>query len=118
MDKTKAGPLSVIVTLFLAAPSMLHAEEPCSPLGNWSSRSATGLFPQDLDKPSKGDGNGNGNGKNGNGKEEDNAPEHMKDNSILVEEAFNQEAGVVQHIFNWLNAWDRQAGERKRSFAF
>ena len=31
----------------------------------------------------------------------------IRDNSFLVEEAFNQEQGVVQHIFNWVPSWER-----------
>jgi hypothetical protein len=30
----------------------------------------------------------------------------IADNSFLVEEAFNQEPGIVQHIFNWVPSWD------------
>ncbi len=33
----------------------------------------------------------------------------IRDNSFLVEEAFNQEQGVVQHIFNWVPSWQRGA---------
>jgi hypothetical protein len=47
---------------------------------------------------------------------DDQAPE-IRDNSFLVEEAFNQEQGVVQHIFNWVPSWER--GEsRGNSFDF
>ena len=42
----------------------------------------------------------------------------ISDNSFLIEEAYNQEPGVVQHIFNWVRGWDRQGGERTRSFDF
>lgn len=42
----------------------------------------------------------------------------IKDNSFLVEEAYNQEPGVVQHIFNWFPAWERNAGGRERTFDF
>lgn len=56
--------------------------------------------------------NGNGNGNGGDG------PEHMRDNALLVEEAFNQEKGEVQHIFNWINQWDRARGLRTRDFLF
>jgi len=42
----------------------------------------------------------------------------IRDNSFLVEEAYNQEQGVIQHIFNWLPAWDRNRGTRSRSFDF
>src|SRR5687767_12637411 len=30
-------------------------------------------------------------------------PKHIRDNAFLVEEAFNQEKGDAQHIFNWIN---------------
>lgn len=45
-------------------------------------------------------------------------PQHIRDNAFLVEEAFNQEKGVVQHIFNWVHAWDRTTLGRTRDFAF
>ncbi len=61
-------------------------------------------------------GNSKNAGKNGNGKNEDEGPEHTRDNGFLVEEASNQEPGVVQHIFNWINSWDRTAGGRTRDF--
>jgi hypothetical protein len=41
----------------------------------------------------------------------------IKDNSFLVEEAYNQEPGIVQHIFNWVRAWDFDDG-RSRTFDF
>lgn len=41
--------------------------------------------------------------------------EGIMDNSFLVEEAFNQEAGVVQHIFNGFYAVDRQRGSDDKS---
>jgi hypothetical protein len=37
--------------------------------------------------------------------------EHISDNSFLIEEAYNQEPGVVQHIFNWFPTWDDGDGE-------
>jgi len=37
----------------------------------------------------------------------------ISDNSFLIEEAYNQEQGVVQHIFNWVPAWDWQGHENK-----
>jgi hypothetical protein len=43
-------------------------------------------------------------------------PGHIRDNAFLVEEAFNQEAGEIQHIFNWIQAWDRSFGVRSRDF--
>jgi hypothetical protein len=42
----------------------------------------------------------------------------IRDNSFLVEEAYNQEPGVVQHIFNWIPTWDRNRGVRSRTFDF
>jgi hypothetical protein len=42
----------------------------------------------------------------------------ISDNSFLVEEAYNQEPGVVQHIFNWVWGWDDEDGDRTRSFDF
>lgn len=41
---------------------------------------------------------------------------HIRDNAFLVEESINQEPGVVQHIFNWVNQWDRTPGARTRDF--
>ena len=58
--------------------------------------------------------NGNGNG-NGDAKKE---PKHIRDNAFLVEEAFNQEPGQVQHIFNWTNYWDRTPRGRTRDFTW
>lgn len=43
-------------------------------------------------------------------------PQHTRDNAFLVEEAYNQEPGVVQHIFNIINQWDRVPGVRTRDF--
>lgn len=45
-------------------------------------------------------------------------PSHIRDNAFLVEEAFNQEPGDVQHIFNWVNAWDRSPEGHTRDFTF
>src|SRR5262245_51763221 len=66
--------------------------------------------PLPLDEPKKED------AKNGNGKEGDDEPKHIRDNGFLVEEAFNQEPGEVQHIFNWINSWDRTHEGRTREF--
>jgi hypothetical protein len=44
-------------------------------------------------------------------------PKHISDNSFLIEEAYNQEPGVVQHIFNWFPTWDHSDGEL-REFQF
>lgn len=108
--------LPILMVVACLAPA--SAQEPVGPLGfptrNWSLCSAPGesVLLQENGRPANSNGNGNGNG------EEKKGPEHMRDNAILVEEASNQEAGVVQHIFNWLNAWDRDQGDRTRSFAF
>lgn len=40
------------------------------------------------------------------------------DNSFLIEEAYNQEQGIVQHIFNWVPAWERNQGIRENTFDF
>jgi hypothetical protein len=40
--------------------------------------------------------------------------EHISDNSFLIEEAYNQDSGVVQHIFNGL--WTN--GSQRRGWAF
>lgn len=42
----------------------------------------------------------------------------IQDNSFLVEEAYNQEPGVVQHIFNLALGVDRQPGNDDREWAF
>lgn len=56
--------------------------------------------------------------KNANGKnDKEDEPKHIRDNGFLVEEAFNQEPGEVQHIFNWINAWDRTGQGHTRDFA-
>lgn len=55
----------------------------------------------------------NGNGENG--KEDE--PQHIRDNAIFVEEASNQEPGIVQHIFTWSHFWDRAGQARTRDFA-
>lgn len=44
--------------------------------------------------------------------------EGIRDNSFLVEEAYNQEPGVVQHVFNFVPAWDAVGGLRTRTFDF
>jgi len=44
-------------------------------------------------------------------------PQHISDNSFLIEEAYNQEPGVVQHIFTWVPTWDFGDGEL-REFTF
>ena len=65
-----------------------------------------------------GNGNGNGKGKDNGDTEKEKEPKHIRDNAFLVEEAFNQEAGQVQHIFNWINLWDRAPGGRTRDFTW
>lgn len=48
---------------------------------------------------------------------EEEAP--IRDNSFLVEEAYNQEPGVVQHIFNLVPAWEHgHKAERSVDFLF
>ena len=42
----------------------------------------------------------------------------IMDNSFLVEEAYNQEAGVVQHIFNGMYGLNRTPGSDDRTFDF
>jgi len=42
----------------------------------------------------------------------------IMDNSFLIEEAYNQEAGVVQHIFNGLYSLNRQGGPDDESWNF
>ncbi len=42
----------------------------------------------------------------------------IMDNSFLVEEAYNQEAGVVQHIFNGIYGLNRAPGSDDRTFDF
>ena len=71
---------------------------------------------KDLFQPAAG--NGDEKKKNGNGKENGKeGPKHIRDNAFLVEEAFNQEPGEVQHIFNWVFLWDRTRLARSRDFA-
>lgn len=43
-------------------------------------------------------------------------PKHIRDNAFYVEEAFNQEPGEVQHIFNWINQWSHDSDGRTRQF--
>jgi hypothetical protein len=62
-----------------------------------------------------GKGEAEGEGADKNGKDEF-KPKHIRDNAFLVEESYNQEKGVVQHIFNWTNNWDRTPGVRNRNF--
>jgi hypothetical protein len=42
----------------------------------------------------------------------------IQDNSFLIEEAYNQEKGVVQHIFNWVPSWDQNGDIRHRETDF
>src|SRR5947207_12032333 len=55
------------------------------------------------------------------GPEESRRPvEGIMDNSFLIEEAYNQEAGVVQHIFNGLYSFNRftGVGEKRADLSF
>lgn len=42
----------------------------------------------------------------------------IRDNSFLIEESYNQEAEVVQHIANWVYGWDLEQGLRTRTGDF
>ena len=44
--------------------------------------------------------------------------EAVQDNSFLIEEAYNQEAGVVQHILNIVHTRQRQAGPDEDAWSF
>ena len=44
--------------------------------------------------------------------------EVVQDNSFFIEEAYNQEAGVVQHIMNVLYTVNRQGGSDERDLSF
>lgn len=44
--------------------------------------------------------------------------EPIRDNSFFIEEAYNQEAGVVQHIFTGLCLMDKEQGVKTRAFGF
>lgn len=56
--------------------------------------------------------------KENGGENEEEGPAHIRDNAMLVEESFNQEKGVVQHILNWVPLWGRAPGVRTRDFNF
>ena len=42
----------------------------------------------------------------------------IQDNSFLIEEAYNQEKGIIQNIFNWVPSWDVDRGVRHRETDF
>jgi len=42
----------------------------------------------------------------------------IQDNSFLIEEAYNQQKGIIQHIFNWAPSWDVDHGVRHRQSDF
>jgi hypothetical protein len=65
------------------------------------------------EKNGNGEEHGNGEKKNGNGGFQ---AKHIRDNGFLIEEAFNQGIGEVQHIFNWIQSWDRAPRLRSRFF--
>ena len=44
--------------------------------------------------------------------------EGVQDNSFLIEEAYNQEPGVVQHIFNLTGSRDKMRGPDDRAWTF
>jgi hypothetical protein len=58
---------------------------------------------------------GNGQGGNGNAGQAEKR-EHIRDNSFFVEEAYNQEPGVAQHIFNWVGLWRYGRVHSRESF--
>lgn len=101
------------IFVVLAAGALLPADA----FAEWPSVTVT-MFPwwaKSDDKP----GAPNGNGENGNGdKKEDDEPKHIRDNGFFVEEASNQEPGVVQHIFNCVNFWNSMPQERTRDFLY
>lgn len=100
----------------LGAPSALQPAPLQLAPSSRSLITASVLEDKNGDKGSGKNGNGNGKGNgNGNG---DEGPKHIRDNGQLVEEASNQEAGVVQHIFNWVTLWDFNARGRTRDFGF
>src|SRR5262245_64112884 len=105
----------------LTAVVPLPGDEPAPPRANDPAPSAGLLFfsAAAFQEPSaKADEPPSGNGGEKNGKEKDKeGPKHIRDNAFLVEEAFNQEPGDVQHIFNWTNFWDRTRRGRTRDFA-
>lgn len=47
---------------------------------------------------------------------EDAEEEGIRDNSFLIEEAYNQEPGVVQTILNGIPSWDHAGGSRQNRF--
>ena len=49
---------------------------------------------------------------------DDRPAEAIQDNSFLLEEAYNQEAGVVQHILNIAGSVDRLGGRDDRALSF
>lgn len=73
--------------------------------GFWSRLAAVAAFPAAVATPLAGAG------------AEAGAP-GISDNSFLIEEAYNQERGVVQHIQNATWAWDRVDGRRVRTFSY
>jgi hypothetical protein len=58
---------------------------------------------------------GNGQRENGTSSQAEER-EHIKDNSFFVEEAYNQEPGVAQHIFNWVGLWRYGRVHSRNSF--
>lgn len=90
----------------VAQPSVVRAAAAFSSSETWSIFNPP-LLVADVDK--------NGGDKNGE-EEESEKRKHIRDNGFLVEEAFNQEKGEVQHIFNWINLWDHFGSIRTRDF--
>ena len=50
--------------------------------------------------------------------DEEQEEEGIRDNSFLIEEAYNQEPGVVQTILNAIPSWDHDGGIRHTAFDF
>lgn len=81
------------------------------PLLSMSSISLQDQFPEESDRGASASELATYNG------EVEEGPSHIRDNAFLVEEAFNQEPGVAQHIFNFIQTWDRTGIARTRDFA-
>ncbi len=116
-------PLAMMLWIFGAGPAW--SLEPGSHLGDAGCDAFEPFAAAKCDEPHKS--SKSTSSKNGNGSEESNGddeqkdkakePKHINDNSFLVEEAYNQEPGVVQHIMTWDARWTHQLG-RRRDFNF
>ncbi len=111
---------SLIAIVMLGDLALVRAEEPivwqvspASFLNRQTPEPQWGLHPVAFTALTDQDANG----AKGNG-EKPEEPKDIRDNAFLVEEAFNQEPGVAQHIFNWVNLWGRAPGAQTRDFAW